>query len=243
MEMETSISGSKVQEDFEQIDIDSIKFEAIFQLKTWQKKMHDLVDQTYQNRLHEINAIAADRLERMQNIDLHDEEHHEQIYQEVEQLKSNIRVIESIPENFSKRIERTVRIDDEEEEMVAVDAEDVDEVIDDEPVIVDIGHDQMKHEDRITVVFANPPSQRESTASKVLNYQPVQHVIGVTLARALTHVGTIAATSTTTAAATTMAKTVVIAAACGVGTVAYGVGKIAIGTTKKVWSLVASSDD
>lgn len=235
MAMETNPHRSQTQEELEQIDVDSIKFDAILQLKIWQKKMHEMIDQTYQHRLHEINAIASDRLERIENIHQHDDE---QIHREIEQLKSNIRVIESIPENFAKRIERTIRIDDEE--MIEVDAEDDD----DEPVIVDIDRDETPHQDRVTVIFAAQPAvPRESTASKVFNSQPVQHAIGVTLVKALTHVGTVAAASTTTVAATTMAKTAVIAAACGVGTVAYGVGRIAMGTTRKIWSLVVSSDD
>ena len=239
MEIETAASRTKLREDLEKIDVDGLKFDAIFQLKTWHKKMHALIDETYQKRLQQINGIAADRLERIENIDLENGDHLEE---EIDQLKSSICVIESIPDNFGKRIDRTIRIDDDE--MVRVDADDEFEDDDDEPVIVDIADGQMKHEDRLTVVFATQPAApAQSVASKVFNSQPVQHAIGVTLARALTNVGTIAATTTTTAAATTMAKTVVIAAACGVGTVAYGVGRIAVGTSKKLWSLVASSDE
>ena len=246
-------SLAEIEDDLDHIDVDSMKLDAVIQLKGWQKKMHALVDQTYRSRLEEINGIASDRVgeikdyrKRIQKVDRHDQQLVQQLKAEVEALKSDIAVLESIPENFNHRIERTVQIqsDAEQEDNDVFEEEDDD---DDAPVIVDFERDYGHHGDRVTVlVAAAPPSatpQPEGRVARMFNSQPVQHALAVSLVKAMAQMGTIAATSTTTVAATTMAKTAVIATACGIGTVAYGVGRIAMGTTRKIYSLVVSSEE
>lgn len=243
---------SELEDELNQIDTESIKLDAIIHLKTWQKKMYALIDKTYKNRLNEIDAITAtidrevkEKQDQIQNLQKNDQHGFEELKHEIEALKSNLIIHDSIPENFSKRIERTILISyNEDGELVEDDMEEEDD--DDEPVIVDIDRNETRIGDRVVMVVT--PQQptttnREGTVSKFLNSQPIQNAIALHLVRALANVGTIAATSTTTAAATTMAKTAIIATACGVGTVAYGVGKIAIVTTKKAWSLMFSSDE
>lgn len=244
---------TEVEDDLDHIDVDSLKFDAIIQLKAWQKKMHASVDRTYKNRLDEINGIASnrtneinDRRNRMQKFDRNDQHLVQQFKNEVNALKSDIGVLESIPESFDRRIERTIRIQytDEQQDDDVFDDEAED---DDEPVIVDFEKDHAHTGNRVTVLVAAAPAtgttHTEGRVARVFNSQPVQHALAVSLVKTLAQMGTIAAASTTTAAATSMAKTAVVATACGIGAVAYGVGKIAVGTTRKIYSLVVSSDE
>ncbi|CAF0825866.1 unnamed protein product [Adineta ricciae] len=248
------ISISELKDELNEIDVDSIKLDAVIQLKTWQKKMHSLINKTYADRMHEIDSIvsnAANEVREKQNQLRHcqknDRDTLTQLKADIDSLKSSIVIIESIPDNFEQRIERTVRVctrnEDADTDDVFIDEEEEDD--DDEPVIVDIDRHETRSGDKILVVATapTPVSTREGTVSRIFNSRPVQNAIATGITRTLVNVGTIAATSTTTVAATTMAKTALIATACGVGTVAYGVGKIAMGTTRKVWSLVMSSDD
>jgi hypothetical protein len=247
--MEQSILA-EVKDDLDHIDVDSLKFDAIIQLKAWQKKMHASVDRTYKNRLDEINGIASnraneinDRRNRMQHFDRNDQHLVQQFKNQVDALKSDITVVESIPESFDRRIERTIRIHCPTEQHDDDVFEEEDD--DDEPVIVDFERDHARTGDRVTVVVAaaSPTTQPEGRVARVFNSQPVQHALAVSLVKTMAQMGTVVAASTTTAAATSMAKTAVIATACGIGTVAYGVGRITIGTTRKIYSLVFSSDE
>jgi chromosome segregation ATPase len=248
---------SELEDELNHIDVDSIKLDAIIQLKTWQKKMYSLIDKTYKNRMHEIDSITTnltneikEKQNQIENLQIHDKKIFHQLKNDIDSLKSNIKIDESIPENFEHRIQRTVRVTREEEnhdeELVDVDDDDVDDD-DDEPVIVDIDRHDIRVGDKVVLVVAAPQQSsmrnEEGQVSRILNSQPVQHALAVGLVKTLTQMGVIAATSTTTAAATTMAKTAIIATVCSVGTVAYGVGRIAMGTTRKVWSFVVSSDD
>jgi len=251
---------SELEDELNHIDVDSIKLDAIIQLKTWQKKMYSLIDKTYKNRMHEIDSITTnltneikEKQDQIENLQIHDKKVFRQLKNDIDLLKSNIKIDESIPENLERRIERTVRVSREEEnhdeELVDVDDEDEDDEDedDDEPVIVDIDRHDVRVGDQVVLVVAAPQQSSarhgEGQVSRVLNSEPVQRAIAAGLVKTLTQMGLIAATSTTTVAATTMAKTAIVATVCGVGTVAYGVGKIAMGTTRKVWSLVVSSDE
>jgi hypothetical protein len=245
--MEQNYLISELEEELKHIDVDSIKLDAIIQLKTWQKKMYSLVDKTYKNRLSEIDSITSNITneikEKQNQIETNDENALHQLKEDIESLKSNICIEQSIPENFDQRIERTIR--------VSHDAENEDEVIvdddDDEPVIIDFDRHEGRHGEQVLVVVAasqqSPVANAEGRVARIFKSEPVQHALAVSLAKTLANMGVVAATSTTTIAATTMAKTAIIATACGVGTVAYGVGRLAIGTTKKVWSLIVTSDD
>ncbi|CAF0824741.1 unnamed protein product [Adineta ricciae] len=247
------ISVSELKDELSEIDVDSIKLDAVIQLKTWQKKMHSLINKTYANRMHEIDSMVSntanevkEKQNQLRHCQKNDRDTLIQLKTDIDLLKSSIVIIESIPDNFEQRIERTVRVcirnEDADMDDVFIDEEEDD---DDEPVIVDIDRHETRSGDKILVVAAapTPTSTREGTVSRIFNSRPVQNAIATGITRTLVNVGTIAATSTTTVAATTMAKTALIATACGVGTVAYGVGRIAMGTTRKVWSLVMSSDD
>jgi len=71
---------SDLEYELNQIDVDSIKLDAIIQLKTWQKKMYSLIDKTFKNRLHEIDSIATnltneiqEKQNQIQNIQIHDQ--------------------------------------------------------------------------------------------------------------------------------------------------------------------------
>jgi hypothetical protein len=246
---------SELEDELNHIDVESIKLDAIIQLRTWQKKMYSLIDKTYKNRLSEIDSITInltneikEKQNQIENHQIHDQKILRQLKNDINLLKSNIQINESIPENLENRIERTVRVSRQEE------TEDDEVFIDDdedEPVIVDIDQHEVQVGDQLVLVIASPEQspvkKEEGRVSKVLNSEPVQRAIAASLARAITQMGTTvatsAATSTATVAATTMAKTAIIATVCGVGTVAYGVGKLAMGTTRKVWSLVVSSDE
>lgn len=255
--MEQAIPN-EMKHQLEQIDTDNIKFDAIIQLKTWERKMLNLIDETYQNRLKQINTITSERDEQIQelhkqirNLDPNDKKSIHQAKQTVEILKSPINIIDSVSENFQKKLQRTIRIQKssmmnkhEIEEFDALDesdAEDANEDDEEEPVIVDFENEDHSHDEKqVTIVQVRPAEP--TRMSRIFYSQPVQHALGVTLVKGLGHVGTIAAVSTTTAAATTMAKTAVITTACGIGTLAYGVGKVAICATQKVWSMVVSDD-
>jgi hypothetical protein len=242
-------SISELKSELNHIDVDSIKLDAIIQLKTWQKKMYALVDKTYTKRMHEIDSIASNKTNdikekqnQIENLNIKDDDSLHQLINDIDVLKSNIIIDESIPDNFGHRIERTIQIlyDDDDEDQEIIDEDE------DEPVIIDIDRHEGRAGDQVIMVVSAPqqsPATHEGRVSKVLNSQPVQHAIAVSLVKTLTHMSTIAATSTATVAATTMAKTALIATACGIGTVAYGAGRIAVGTTRKVWSLVFSSED
>lgn len=242
---------SELEDELNHIDADSLKLDAMIQLKTWQKKMHSLVDKTYKDRLQEIESMTInltneikEKQSQIEHLDIHDEKKCLQLKTNINSLKSPIKIEESLPENFQYRIERTIRITHGEENQ---DEEFIDDD-EDEPVIVDIDRHEVHVGDQVVLVVATPEQssggkQQEGTVSKVFNSQPVQHALSVGLAKALAQMGTIAATTTTTAAATTMAKTAIIATVCGVGTVAYGVGRLAMGTSRKVWSLVVSSEE
>ena len=245
----------EVEEDLDRIDPDSIKLEAIIQLKVWQKKMLALIDKTYKSRLHEIDSIASNRTNeirekqtQVQHVNANDANTVRQFKRDIDVLKSDIGVFELIPENLQRRIERTIviRSDGEQDDAELVDDDDEEED-DDEPVIIDIDKSENRRGERVTVVMAASPSSSatntESRVSRVLNSQPVQRALAASLVRTLTQMTTVAAASTTTVAATTMAKTALIATACGIGTVAYGVGRVAVGTTQRIWTFAFSSDD
>ena len=50
------------------IDIDSMKFDGIIQLKIWQKKMFSLIDKIYSIRLNEIVRLIEDYIKRAEQI-------------------------------------------------------------------------------------------------------------------------------------------------------------------------------
>jgi hypothetical protein len=237
---------SELEDELNQIDVDSIKFDAIIQLKTWQKKMYSLIDRTYKNRLNEIDSMAKnqtneirEKQNQIENLQIHDQKTFRRLKNDIDLLKSNIQIDQSIPENFDHRIERTIRVSRGEAAEMIDDDDD-----DDEPVIVEIDRPETRANNQVVLVAAAPSVKNdEGRVSKVFNSQPVQKALAVGLVKAVTQMGTIAATSTATVAATTMAKTAIIATVCGVGTVAYGVGRITMGTTRKVWSLVFSSEE
>ncbi|CAF1477197.1 unnamed protein product [Rotaria sordida] len=251
------ISILELEEELNHIDVDSIKLDAIIQLKTWQKKMYSLIDKTYKDRMNEIDSITSnitneikEKQNQINNLPTNNKNILHQLKHDINLLKSNpININESIPENFSHRIQRTICIssNDENQDEEIIDSDDDDDDDDDEPVIVDIDRYETHVGNQVVMVVASPQQSsiknEEGRISKIFNSQPIQHAISVGLVKTLANMGTIAATSTTTAAATTMAKTVVIATACGIGTVAYGVGKIALGTTRKAWSLIVSSEE
>ncbi|CAF1318853.1 unnamed protein product [Adineta steineri] len=235
----------ELENELNNIDVDSIKLDAIIQLKTWQKKMYSLINKTYTNRMHEIDSIASnltnevkEKQNQFENCHIDDEKTVLQLKNDIDLLKSKINIIESVPDNFEQRIERTIRIvhnnENDDEEFV----ED-----DDEPVIVEFDRHEVRAGNQIVVMAAAPVTKEEGRVSKVFNSQPVQHALAVGLAKTLANMGTVAATSTATVAATTMAKTALIATACGIGTVAYTAGRIAVGTTRRVWSFVVTSEE
>lgn len=144
---------------------------------------------------------------------------------EIEEFNSNIIMKETIPEDFHRLIEQTIHIQEDD---------------DDDFVMIS---DQKDHpqDARRTLISSTSPSislsDRESRASKIFHSEPVQHVLTVGLTQALSHAGTMAATSTPAIAAAVMAKTFLFGTVCGMGTLAYGMGKVAMGTTQRVWSL------
>jgi hypothetical protein len=243
---------SELNEELNHIDVDSIKLDAVIQLRTWQKRMYGLIDKTYKNRLHEIDSMTDDitteikeKQKQIKKVNIHDEKIYLQLKNDIGLLKSNIQIDQSIPENFEHRIERTVRVLRQEEisDGEIIDDEDDDDD-DDEPVLIDIDKHEARARDQLALVDERAPlTHQDGRVSKIFYSEPVQRSIAIGIVKTLAQMGAVAATSTTTVAATTMAKTAMIAAACGVGTVAYGVGKIAIGTTRKVWSWAVSSDE
>ena len=155
----------------EQIDFENKKLDAIIQLKTWQKQMFLAIDHVYTKRLNEIK-----------------------------ELNSEIIIDQNIPENFQDLLERTIRLNHEDDDFIMINIDKKDEEI--------------------------PPTKTsESRVSKILHSEPVQQALTVTLAQTLTHMGTAAATSATTIAAAVMAKTVLSTTAYALGTIAIGTTK------------------
>ena len=243
---------SELNDELNQIDIDSIKLDAAIQLRTWQKRMYALIDKTYKNRLHEIDSIAddinseiKDKQKQLKTINIHDQKIYLQLKNDINLLKSNIQIEQSIPANLEQRIERTVRVSRKETNSDAEFVDDEDEEDDDdEPVLIDIDEHEARIREQAALAAEHlPVKHEEGRVSKIFYSEPVQRSIAIGIAKTVAQMGAVAATSTTTIAATTMAKTAIIATACAVGTVTYGVGKIAVGATQKVWSWAFSSDD
>jgi len=202
------------------IDIDSIKLDAIIQLKNWEKKMFSLIEKIYSIRLNEIDEITLNiinEIKEKQNQLEQDKINLFKLQNEIDEFKTDIIINQIIPENFHQFIEQTICIkrDDDDD--------------DDDFVIIDID----KNDEKFVEI---PLINSENCLSKIFHSEPVQQALAVSLANALTRMGTMAATSTTTIAATTMAKTVLL-------TTAYGIGRIAMDTTKKILALVISSND
>jgi hypothetical protein len=231
----------ELEQQLTDIDIDSIKLDAVIQLKTWEQSFFSLIEKIYVSRLNEINSIASDitneiheKQTQLEQINIKDKTALLELQNEIDQLKSNIIINQTIPDDFHHLIERTIRIKRDENH----DDED------DDFVIIDIDKNEPKTGEQLVIVLAPPPpNNSESCVSKILHSEPIQQALTAGLIHTLTHVGTVAATSTTTIAATTMAKTALLTTACGLSTMAYGMGMIALGTTKKVWSLVIKSDN
>jgi hypothetical protein len=201
------------------IDIDSIKLDAIIQLKKWEKKMFSLIENIYSTRLNEIDEITLNiinEIKEKQNQLEQDKTNLFKLQNEIDEFKTDIIINQTIPENFHQLIEQTICIKRDDDD-------------DDDFVIIDID----KNEEKFVEI---PLINSENCISKIFHSEPVQQALAVSLANALTRMGTMAATSTTTIAATIMAKKVLL-------TTAYGIGKITMGTTKKVWALVISSND
>jgi len=216
-----------LEQQLTEIDIDSIKLDAVIQLKTWQKEMFSLIEKIYLIRLNEIDEIALNithEIKEKQNqleqqIKTNDKTILLKLQHEIDEFKSDIIINQTIPENFHHLFEQTIHIKRAENQ----------DDDDDDLVIIDIDGNEEKIGELST-------ANSESCVSKIFNSEPVQQALAISLAKTLTHMGTIAATSTSAIAATTMAKTALL-------TTAYGIGRIAMGTTKKVWSLVVSSNN
>lgn len=208
-----------LEQQLTNIDIDNIKLDAIIQLKSWQKKMFSLVEKTYLKRLNEIdekalninNEIKEKQNQLEQQIKINNKTTLLKLQHDIDQLKSDIIIDQTIPDNFHHLIQRTIHVNRDDENQ---------DDDDDDFVIINID----KHEEKIE-------TNSESRITKILNSQPVQQALTVTLAQTLTQVGAIAITNPTTVAATAIAKAALI-------TTAYGLGRIAIGTTKKVCSFM-----
>jgi hypothetical protein len=201
------------------IDIDSIKLDAIIQLKKWEKKMFSLIENIYSTRLNEIDEITLNiinEIKEKQNQLEQDKTNLFKLQNEIDEFKTDIIINQTIPEDFHQLIEQTICIKRDDDD-------------DDDFVIIDID----KNEEKFVEI---PLINSENCISKIFHSEPVQQALAVSLANALTRMGTMAATSTTTIAATIMAKKVLL-------TTAYGIGKITMGTTKKVWAFVISSND
>ena len=233
---------SDLTEELREIDVESLKLDTVIQLRAWQKRMYALVDRTYKARLHDIDCIAEEwmneieeKQNQMKDAKVTDRTTYMQLKHDVDLLKSKIRVIESMPENLQTRIDQTVRVSREGEN------------VDDEPILVDFEQDSDREEELMDdgdeQASVHHEEQEEGRVAKILHSEPVQRSIAMGVAKVITQMTVVAATSTTTVAATTMAKTAIIATVCGVGTVAYGVGKIAFGTTRRIWSWARSSDE
>lgn len=220
-----------LNEQLKSIDVDSKRLDAIIQLKAWHKKMSSLIEQIYSNRLNDIDAMAADieeeikekqsELERVRKKDAHALL---KLQHQIDELKSNIIVEQRIPNDLHELLERTVRVQHD------------DISIDDDLVIIDV------HKHDYVVLPSSAAIKPDNPVSKLLTSEPVQQALAVGIAKTLTHVGTMAATSTTTVTATAMAKTALLTTTCGLSTMAYGMAAIALGTTKKVCSFMLSSN-
>ena len=227
---------SELDEQLKRFDVDSQKLDAVMQLKLWQKKMSAAVEKVYLHRLNQIDTMASEIDEEVKRQETalkatrrNDTHALLKLQHQIDELEPEILVEHHIPENFQQLLERTIRVQDAN---ASVDDED------DDLVIVDI----QKPAEQVLVVLPSTATHSETTVSKLLTSEPVQQVIAVGLAKTLAAMGAMAATSTTTIAATAIAKTALLTTACGLGTVAYGMSRLAMGTSRKVWSLVISSD-
>ncbi|CAF1487904.1 unnamed protein product [Adineta ricciae] len=227
-----------LNEQLKSIDVDSKRLDAIIQLKAWQKKMSSSIEQIYSNRLNAIDIMAANieeeikekqsALERTRKTDTHTLL---KLQHQIDEFKSNIIVEQQIPDNLHELLERTIRVQ----------CDDIS--IDDDLVIIDIHKHEEKSSEQIYVVLPHSTVNKpENPVSKILTSEPVQQALAVGIVKTLTHVGTIAATSTTTVAATAVAKTALLTTAGSLSTLAYGMTAIALSTTKKVCSFVFSSN-
>ena len=229
---------SELSEELHEVDVESLKLDTVIQLRAWQKHMYALVDRTYKARLNDIDTIAdqwtneiEEKQKQIKNAKITDRKSYMQLKHDVDLLKSKIRVVESVPENLQTRIDKSVCVSREgntEDEPILVDFDDDDEQM-----------EMMENEDEEVPAH----HEEEGRVSKILHSEPVQRSIVTGVAKAIAQIGVVTATSTTTVAATTMAKTAIFATVCGVGTVAYGVGRIAFGTTRRIWSWAVSSDE
>ncbi|CAF1221167.1 unnamed protein product [Adineta steineri] len=228
----------ELEQQLNNLDIDSNKVDAIIQLKIWQKKMFSLIEKIYLNRLNEIDTIALnitneikDKQNQLENIQINDKTTLLKLQHEIDQLKSDIIIDQMIPENLYHQIERTIHIKRDENQ----------DDDDDDLVIIDIENNEEKNEKHIKVVLSSSTTTNsENRVSKIFKSEPVQQALTIGLTQTLTHMGTMAATSTTTIAATAIAKTALLTTAGGIGAMAYGIGRVAAGTTIKLWSFVNS---
>jgi len=224
-----------LEQQLTNIDIDTIKLDAVIQLKTWQKKMFSLVEKVYLTRLNEIDEIALSIINEIkekqnqleQQIIINDKTTLLKLQHEIDELKSNIIINQTIPDNFHHFIEQTIHIKRDNENQ---------DDDDDDLVIIDIDENEGK-------IIELSTTNSESRISKIINSEPVQQALAISLSETLTRIGTVAATSSTTIAATAIAKTALLTTACGLGTMVYGLGILAIGATKKAWALVITSDN
>lgn len=203
-----------LEQQLTNIDIDHIQLDAIIQLKNWQKKLFLLIEKIYLKRLNEIDELALNIKNEIEDKYNEIKTNNQKIaillklQHDIDHLKSNIIVDQIIPKDFHHLIEQTIHI--------KCDNNDIDE--DDDFVIVNIDKNEEKTE-------SNP----DNCITKIFNSTAVQQALTVSMAQTLTYMGTIAITNPTTIAATTIAKTALL-------TSAYGLGKIAMNTTKKFWS-------
>ncbi|CAF4404360.1 unnamed protein product, partial [Adineta steineri] len=179
--------------------------------KIWQKKMFSLIEKIYLNRLNEIDTIALnitneikDKQNQLENIQINDKTTLLKLQHEIDQLKSDIIIDQMIPENLYHQIERTIHIKRDENE----------DDDDDDLVIIDIENNEEKNEKHIKVVLSSSTiTNSENRVSKIFKSEPVQQALTIGLTQTLTHMGTMAATSTTTIAATAIAKTALLTTA------------------------------
>jgi hypothetical protein len=216
------ILRSELEEQFARTDLHNVRSKAVVQLKSWQEKMFILIERTYATRLNEIDSTILNRNEKigetLENLNTDDRSTLQRLRHEIDELNSNIIIKETIPEDFRRLLEQTIHIQEDNDDD------------DDDFVMI---NDEKYHTVSPSILL----SDRESRASKVFHSEPVQHVLTVGLTQALSHAGTMAAASTPAIAAAAMAKTFLFGTACGMGTLAYGMGRVAMGTSKRVWSL------
>ncbi|UJR21869.1 hypothetical protein I4U23_024942 [Adineta vaga] len=198
----------ELDEQLKKFDIDSQKLDAILQLKVWQKKMLILIEKIYLNRLIDIDTVALDinaaikeKQIELKHIHENDTHHLLKLQHQIDEIKANI-IIE-----HSSTTEDIAEDDD-----------------DDDFVIIDTHKRDDKTGEQVYVILPSSKNNSENRVSKLLTSEPVQQALAVGIAKTLTHMGTIAATSTTTIAATTMAKAALLTTVYGIGTMAYGLG-------------------